>query len=73
MPYPNLTGTFISRHRSRFCFPGQPVPICCNIIFCPEDFMFPFIPFAGDHTILPLDDYQQIPDVTDEEEVGSRG
>ena len=68
IPFPNLTGTFLSRHRSRFCFPGVHTPICCDIIFCPEDFLFPFTPFTGDHTILPLDDYQQI---REEEPVGS--
>ncbi len=68
MPYPYLTGTFFTRHRSRFCFPGEHVPKCCDTLFCPTDFLFPFKPFAGDHTILPLDDYQQIPDVTGDED-----
>lgn len=65
MPYPSLTGTFLTRHRSRFCFTGLHVPCCCDILFCPDYFLFPFQPFMGDHTLLPLDDWRQIPDVAD--------
>ncbi len=71
IPYPVLQGIFISRKRQRFCFSGVPVPPCCSLVFCSNDFLFPYRILAGDSDLLPLEKWRAIPTVRDDGSISS--